>query len=154
LKSFTGLAHRLELVREVYGVRYYNDSLATIPDAVLEALETFDPEVETLIAGGFDRGSDYSSLGNYLVKSSVKNLILLGPSGKKIWEAVVAAGGEKSIKKIEVETMDKAVFFASEETSPGKICLLSPGAASFGLFLNYKDRGDQFKRAVSALDVN
>lgn len=150
LKTFKGLPHRLEFVGEKLGVKYYNDSLATIPDAAIEALKAFDGKVTTLIAGGFDRGLDYTELGSYLAKSSVQTLILFPPVGERIWQAVVAAGGEK-IKRIDVENMHQAVFHASEETEPGNICLLSPAAASFGIFTNYKDRGNQFKNEVAQL---
>lgn len=151
LKTFKGLPHRLEFVAEKLGVQYYNDSLATIPEAALEAIEAFDGKATTLIAGGFDRGLDYSQLGEYLAKSSIKTLILFPPVGERIWKEVVAAGGEGKIKRIEVSSMHQAVFLASEETESGSVCLLSPAAASFGLFENYKDRGDQFKHEVLQL---
>lgn len=153
LTSFTGLPHRLEYVAEVYGVRFYNDSLATVPDATIEGIDAFGNQVETLIAGGYDRGSDYSQLGEYLVKSHVVNLLLFAPAGQRIWEAVVAAGGEHKLKRFDVTSMSQAVLFASEETSPGKICLMSPGAASFGTFKDYKERGEQFKAEVAKLGV-
>jgi len=151
LKTFSGLEHRLEFSGEKYGIKFYNDTLATIPEAAIEAVEAFSGEVETLIAGGHDRGLDYSELGRYLVKSSVTNLILFMPSGKRIWEEVVKAGGENKIKKFEASSMREAVLIASEETESGKICLLSPAAASFGTFKDYKDRGEQFKKEVEAL---
>jgi UDP-N-acetylmuramoylalanine--D-glutamate ligase len=151
LKDFPGLEHRLEYVAEAYGIRFYNDSLSTIPEAAIEGIEAFDNQVETLIAGGHDRGSNYKEFGEYLVKSGVINLILFGPAGKRIWEEVVAAGGEDRLKKFDVTTMSQAILFASEETTPGKICLLSPGAASFGEFKDYKDRGGQFKKEVNTL---
>jgi len=153
LTSFTGLEHRLEYVGEQYGIRFYNDSLATIPEAAIEGIEAFDDQVETLIAGGHERGSDYTKFGEYLVTSSVRNLILFSPSGERIWEAVVKAGGEATIKKFDVTSMAQAVFFASEETSPGKICLMSPAAASFGVFKDYKERGDAFKQEVRKLGL-
>jgi UDP-N-acetylmuramoylalanine--D-glutamate ligase len=152
LKTFTGLEHRLEYVATVYGVVYYNDSLSTVPEATIAGLETFDGNVETLIAGGHDRGKDYKELGEYIAKSTIQTLILFLPSGARIWEAIVAAGGENNIKKHTVTSMHQAVFLASEETSSGKICLMSPGAASFGTFKNYKDRGDQFKKEVKELE--
>jgi UDP-N-acetylmuramoylalanine--D-glutamate ligase len=154
LKSFAGLPHRIEFVGEALGVRYYNDSLATVPEAAMEAIETFGDEVETLIAGGYDRGLDFTALGEYLAKSRVRNLILFSPSGKRIWESVMAAGGESKIKHFMVETMHQAVFIASEETEAGKICLLSPASASFGTFKDYKDRGEQFKNEVESLVVS
>ncbi|HSA84171.1 MAG TPA: UDP-N-acetylmuramoyl-L-alanine--D-glutamate ligase [Patescibacteria group bacterium] len=153
LKAFSGLPHRLEYVGEKYGIRFYNDSLSTIPDAAIEGIDAFDDQVETLIAGGYDRGLNYAQFGEFLVKSSVRTLILFPPSGERIWEAVIKAGGKETIKRLDVTTMSQAVLFASEETSAGKICLLSPGAASFGTFKDYKDRGEQFKAQVLALGV-
>jgi len=112
--------------------------------------------VETLIAGGYDRGLDYTALGEYLAKNQVKTVILFEPSGNRIWEAVEAAfaegyGEPGRIKKLMVESMHQAVFLASEETESGKICLLSPASASFGRFKNYKDRGEQFRKEVQRL---
>jgi UDP-N-acetylmuramoylalanine--D-glutamate ligase len=153
LKEFSGLPHRLEYVGERYEIRFYNDSLSTIPDAAIEGIDAFDDQVETLIAGGYDRGLDYTQFGEFLVKSSVRTLILFPPSGERIWEAVIKAGGRDTLKRLDVTTMSQAVLFASEETSAGKICLLSPAAASFGTFKDYKDRGEQFKAQVLALGV-
>lgn len=151
LKSFLGLEHRLEYAGEKYGILFYNDSLSTIPEAAIEGIEAFDGKVETLIAGGYDRGLNYDELGKYLATSSVKTLLLFAPSGERIWQAVVAHEGDKKIKKIDVQSMHQAVLFASEETASGSICLLSPAAASFGTFKDYKDRGEQFKQEVLAL---
>jgi len=151
LKSFGGLEHRLEYVGEKYGIQFYNDSLSTIPEAAIEGVEAFDGKVETLIAGGFDRDLDYIELGKFLAKSTIKNLILFSPSGERIWQAVIDAGGGERIKKYDVHSMKEAVLFASEETESGKVCLMSPAAASFGTFKDYKDRGEQFKKAVMAL---
>lgn len=153
LRSFTGLEHRLEFVGERYGVLYYNDSLATIPEATIEALEAFDGKVHTLIAGGYDRGLDFAALGAYLAKSSVQTLILFSPSGERIWEAIVTADKMTDIKHYIVSTMHEAVVFASEETEAGFICLLSPASASFGAFKDYADRGDQFRKEVTWLKV-
>ncbi len=154
LKTFRGLEHRLEYVGERYGIQFYNDSLSTIPDAAIEAIEAFDGRVETLIAGGFDRGTDYDEFGKYLVKSSVRNLILFPPSGERIWKAILAVGGEEKIKKFDVTSMHQAVFLASEETSSGNVCLLSPAAPSFGMFKDYKERGEQFKKEVQSLKLS
>jgi UDP-N-acetylmuramoylalanine--D-glutamate ligase len=151
LRAFPGLPDRLEYVGEKRGIIFYNDSLSTIPEAAIEAIETFPDKVETLIAGGHDRGIDYSELGRYLTKSSVRTLILFPPSGERIWQAVVAAGGEKQIKRYDVSSMHEAIVYASEETSNGEICLLSPASASFGIFKNYKDRANQFKKEVEML---
>lgn len=148
LGEFGGLGHRLEYVGEKNGIIFYNDSLATVPEAAIEAMEAL-PETETLIAGGFDRGLDYAGLGQYLNKGKVKTLILFAPSGKRIWEEVCKATSEESRpEKFDVTTMEQAVRIAAAETLPGKIVLLSPASASFGTFKDYKDRGNQFKEEV------
>ena len=148
LEEFKGLEHRLEFVGEKNGISFYNDSLATIPEATIEALETL-PDTETLIAGGYDRGLDYSALGQYLNKGQIKTLILFPPTGSRIWEEVckVTSEGNRP-EKFDVTTMEQAVRIARAETAPHKICLLSPASASFGRFKDYKDRGNQFKKEI------
>jgi UDP-N-acetylmuramoyl-L-alanine---L-glutamate ligase len=151
LEEFGGLEHRLEFVGEKNGVTFYNDSLATIPEAAIEAMEAL-PDAETLIAGGHDRGLDYSILGQYLNKGQIKTLILFPPSGVRIWEEVCKSTSEGNRpEKFEVKTMEQAVRIAAAETTPGKIALLSPASASFGIFKDYKDRGDQFKKEIEKL---
>lgn len=151
LSEFSGLPHRLEFVEEKNGVQFYNDSLSTIPQATIEALEAL-PNTETLIAGGYDRGLDYSSLGQYLNKGLVKTLILFPPSGERIWKAVCEATSEENRpEKFDVKTMEQAVRIAMSKTDSGKICLLSPASASFGIFKDYKDRGEQFKKEIQRL---
>jgi UDP-N-acetylmuramoylalanine--D-glutamate ligase len=151
LEEFGGLEHRLEFVGEKNGVLFYNDSLATIPEAAIEAMEAL-PDAETLIAGGHDRGLDYSVLGQYLNSGQIKTLILFPSTGVRIWEEVCKAVSEGNRpEKFDVTTMEQAVRIAAAETTPGKMCLLSPASASFGIFKNYKDRGDQFKKEIGKL---
>lgn len=151
LEEFGGLEHRLEFVGEKNGINFYNDSLATVPEATIEALEAL-PDTETLIAGGFDRGLNYSSLGQYLNKGKIKTLILFAPSGKRIWEEVCKSTSEEERpEKFDVTTMKQAVGIAVAETAPQKTVLLAPASASFGVFKDYKDRGDQFKKEVNKL---
>jgi UDP-N-acetylmuramoylalanine--D-glutamate ligase len=151
LEEFRGLEHRLEFVGEKNGVLFYNDSLATIPEAAIEAMEAL-PDTETLIAGGHDRGLNFANLGQYLNKGQIKTLILFPPTGEKIWEEVCKATSEgNKPEKFDVKTMEQAVRIAAAETLPGKTCLLSPASASFGIFKDYKDRGNQFKEEVSKL---
>ncbi len=150
LKTFSGLPHRLEFVAEKDGIKFVNDSLSTIPDATIQALETF-PDTETLIVGGFDRGLDFTKLGNYLINSNVKTLILFPTTGERIWQAVCNADAKKKIEKFDVSSMEQAVRIAFAETSFGKVCLLSPASSSFGIFKDYKDRGEQFRRYVNNL---
>jgi UDP-N-acetylmuramoylalanine--D-glutamate ligase len=151
LEEFGGLEHRLEFVGEKNGILFYNDSLATIPEAAIEAMEAL-PDTETLIAGGHDRGLSFVSLGQYLNKGQVKTLILFPPTGEKIWaEICKSTSRENRPEKFDVATMRQAVRIAAAETLPGKICLLSPASASFGIFKDYKDRGNQFKEEVNKL---
>jgi len=151
LQEFGGLEHRLEFVGTKNEVSFYNDSLATVPEATIEAMEAL-PDTETLIAGGHDRGLDYSGLAQYLIKGQLKTLILFPPTGARIWEEIVKITSEGSRpEKFDVKTMEQAVRIAAAETTPGKIVLLSPASASFGIFKDYKDRGNQFKEEVAKL---
>lgn len=152
LKTFSGLPHRLELIGVKDGITFINDSLSTIPEATIQALETF-PDTETLIVGGHDRGLDFKILGEYLAKTKVKILILFPETGEKIWsEVCLAISEEKRPEKFDVTSMEQAVRIAESETTKGKICLLSPASSSFGIFKDYKDRGEQFKQAVRGLN--
>lgn len=151
LGEFKGLEHRLEFVGIKNEILFYNDSLSTIPEAAIEAMEAL-PDAETLIAGGHDRGIDYSILANYFSKGQIKTLILFPPSGERIWEEICKKISEGNRpEKFDVTTMEQAVRIAAVETTPGKTCLLSPASASFGIFKDYKDRGDQFKKEVEKL---
>ena len=150
LRTFTPLPHRLEPVGDYDGVRYINDSLSTIPEAAVHALDALGPDVATLIAGGFDRGLSYDVLGKRLLSSLVQTLILFPDTGKKIKNAVIQADAHhlSHITYYDVHTMEEAVKLAKTHTPKGKICLLSPASASFNLFRDYADRGEQFKEWV------
>lgn len=152
LASFTPLPHRLEFVGEFRGIRFYNDSLATIPEATIHALESLGPHVSTLIAGGYDRNLSYETLGVYLAKSSVKALILFPDTGEKI-EKALDVHRVSGITYHDVSTMQEAVRLAYKHSPKGKICLLSPASASYNLFRDYADRGNQFKEWVKKLGV-
>lgn len=151
LRTFKPLEHRLEFVAERSGIRFYNDSLSTIPEALAHALLALGPHVETVIAGGFDRGVDMTVVGPALAASRVKNLILFPTTGDKIWDAAVKANPQHSYRRIDVLTMDDAVQAAYDMTSAGHICAMSPASSSFSVFRDYKDRGDKFKDAVMRL---
>ena len=149
IKNFKQLPHRLEFIAEKKGIRFYNDSLATNPHATMYGLKILGSEVETLIIGGYDRGVDYSVLGPVIAKSKIKILILFPVTGERIWQALRHSGLDpESIKKFDVTSMEEAVKIAFDFTSSGKICLLSPASASFNMFKDYADRGDQFKKLV------
>lgn len=144
IKNFKSLPHRLEFVAEKNGIKFYNDSLATNPHATIHGLKILGKDVETLIAGGFDRGVDYSILGPAIAKSKIKTLILFPDTGGKIEKAVKKANGKQQI--FNARSMEEAINLAFEKTSKGKICLLSPASASFNMFKDYEDRGEQFKK--------
>lgn len=155
IKPFKSLPHRLEFSGEYNQIRFYNDSLATIPQATIHAIEALGNDVETLIAGGYDRHIDYSELGAYLRRHPVPTLILLPDTGEKIWEAIgsVTPGEETSsiMRKYTAGSMEEAVRLAYTHTQPGKICLLSPASASYNMFRDYADRGEQFKAWVKKI---
>lgn len=146
LMSFEGVPHRLEFVREMNGVRYYNDSKATNVNAVWYALESFHEPI-VLIAGGRDKGNDYSSL-KALVRDKVRLLIGLGEeSGRK----VLADLGDQAAESQFAADMEEAVEIAGREARRGEVVLLSPACASFDQFMNYEDRGNVFRALVERL---
>ncbi len=151
ITPFQSLPHRLEFVGQYKGVRFYNDSLATIPQATIHALEALGPDVTTLIAGGYDRKLDFTELGAYIRSHHIPNLILFPDTGEKIWNAIGDVREDYAIQKFEVHSMEEAVKFAYTHTPNGKICLLSPASASYNLFRDYEDRGNQFKEWVQKL---
>ncbi len=150
LESFTPLPHRLEYVGQYHRIRFYNDSLATIPQATIHALDALGEDVGTLIAGGYDRHLDYRELGLYVGNHPVGALILFPDTGKRIWE-VLPERARKQIRVYHVGSMEEAVRLAYAHTPKGNICVLSPGSASYNMFRNYADRGDQFKEWVRKL---
>ena len=152
LKSFKPLAHRLEPVGIHRGIQFYNDSLATIPEATINALTALGPAVHTLICGGHDRGLEYGVLADELCSSNVKTLILFPVTGKKILDTCVARCSNflDGRTVFHINTMEEAVRKAYEATPPGAICLLSPAASSLNLFRDYQDRGEQFRRCIEA----
>lgn len=148
LRHFTGLPHRLRFVREVGGVRYYDDSIATTPSSAVAALRSFDvPKV--IILGGSSKGSDFSELAMELTRHEVK-AILIGVEAEKI-AASCHKAGFTDFEIMAQPTAETIVQRAASLAQPGSVVLLSPASASFGLFKNYVDRGEQFIAAVEAL---
>jgi len=144
--SFKGLEHRLEFVREIGGIKFYNDSFSTTPETTIAAIRAFSQPI-ILITGGSEKGSDYTKLGKEISQSKVKTLILIGKTAQKIKEAVQKAGFRgKLIYK--PGGMKEVVERAFAEAQKGDVVLLSPACASFDMFENYKDRGWQFKKYV------
>ena len=150
LKNFKGLAHRISFVREVNGVRFYNDSKGTNTDAVIRALEAFDDgtlkKKIILILGGREKGTDFSLLAP-AVQDRVKQILAIGEAASHIHETL----GE--VCPVEIQsTMAQAVRTAHEIGSPGEIVLLSPACASFDMYANYKDRGNDFTARAMELE--
>lgn len=148
-KKFKRPKHRLEFIGEYDGLRFYDDSISTIPEAAIFAMDSLGDNVETLIAGGFDRGIKHDKLARRIIKSNIKNLILFPGSGKRIWKEIEKLG-KKGINHVFVDNMESAVDHCFKLTSKGKICLLSPASPSFGIFKDYKERGDLFKKYIKA----
>lgn len=147
IASFTPLPNRLESVGIYKDIEFINDSLATIPEATIHALEAFGERAETLIAGGFDRGINYSHLGPAIVNSSVKTLILFPDTGKKIEKSLP----KNNLKIFHTDSMKEAVKLAYKHTSKGNLVLLSPASTSFNMFKDYEERGNAFRQAVEEL---
>lgn len=144
LREFPGVEHRLEPVRELDGVRYVNDSKATNVDAVWYALGSFDSPI-VLIAGGKDKGNDYSPLFE-VVRKKVRALILIGVAAPKMQKEL-----SDKTKCIVASSMEDAVAKAKREARKGDVVLLSPACASFDMFQDYEHRGREFKRLVMEL---
>lgn len=149
VKNFQGLEHRLEFVRQVRGVDYYNDSFATTPESTITALKSFQKPILSLM-GGADKGSSFKSLA-LEVKKKVKYVILFkGPGSVKIKKELINLKYKKSNIKI-VSSMPEAFLHAKKIAEPGDVVLLSTACASFGVFKNYKERGILFKKEVEKL---
>ena len=153
LKTFKGLEHRLELVATVNGVRYYDDSFSTTPETAIAAIEAFK-EPEILILGGSSKNSNFSELGKIISKAgNIKAIIGIGME----WEKIKA---EISIHNSQIPVVEGAkdmatiVQAAVKIAEKGDVVLLTPACASFGMFKNYKDRGEQFKKEAVALKEN
>lgn len=145
VKNFTGLQHRLSFVKEVDSVAYYNDSISTIPQASIAAVEAIDT-TQTLILGGMNRGIDYGPLIEFINRRLDLKCILMPDTGHLIYESL------KDKKRLYVvDSLKEAVDVAWQVTTPGRACLLSPAAPSYGFFKNFEDRGIQFENLIQEL---
>jgi len=150
LSSFTGLPHRLKYVRTVNDVAYYDDSIATTPGSAIAALRAFT-QPKVLILGGSDKGADYAELAKEVAAHDVSHVILIGSEAPKIEKALRKENLSNILNLGSDTTMQKVVDQASQLAEPGSVVVLSPACASFGMFKNYVDRGNQFIDAVNAL---
>lgn len=147
---FRGFEHRLEEVSQVNGVIYINDSAATTPEASAAALESFTGRAIILIAGGSLKGVTFDKFAQSVVDNNVKAVFLISESAKEIKHELEKVGFRGEIIT-GVENMENIVSQAKDKANSGDIVLLSPACASFGLFKDYKDRGEKFKKAAKSL---
>ena len=148
VENFKGIPHRLEPVGEFKGIRFFNDSIATIPHAVECGVDAIG-DVDTLIFGGLDRGIGYDEFEKYLISCPVSNLIGMPETGHNIINNLIAAGCTKNMVK--ADDMDHAVKSAFELTKKGKSCLLSPAASSYNVYKNFEYKGNHYKEVISKL---
>ena len=147
-ENFNGVEHRIELVRTLGGVKYYNSSIDSSPNRTKNTLAVFDKNV-VLIAGGKDKGIPYDEVGKPIC-DHVKTLILIGKTSDKIEEAVRHSGGDIP-EILRATTYEQAVKLASEKAESGDVVLLSPASTSFDMFNNFEERGNLFKKLVNEL---
>ena len=149
LKTYEPLPHRLQYIGEREGVKYYDDSISTICDTTIQALKTLN-DTDTVLIGGMDRGIDYGELIEYLSECEVPHIILMEATGKRIYQEIYKYYPEfkNRARLILAEHLEDGVKRARQITRPGTSCVLSPAAASYGIFRNFEERGEIFSRLV------
>jgi UDP-N-acetylmuramoylalanine--D-glutamate ligase len=150
LSAFSGLPHRLKFVRDVDGVKYYDDSIATTPGSAIAAMKAFS-ESKVLIMGGSSKSADFSSVAKVATLQNVKTVIVIGAEALAIEAAFKHENDIPVINLGSEVSMTQIVAMAQQHSSTGDVVVLSPACASFGMFKNYSDRGDQFISAVNDL---
>jgi UDP-N-acetylmuramoylalanine--D-glutamate ligase len=146
LRSFAGVPHRLELIREVDGVRWVNDSKATNPEAAERALGAYPPGLRVILGGSL-KGSSFTELAHRAHRSGVARAYLIGEAADEIAEALAAAG----VRFQHSRDLENAVADARAEAEPGDVVLLSPACASYDQFRDFEERGERFRALVEAL---
>ena len=152
IKEFPGVEHRIEFVKEIDGVKWYNDSASSTPTRTISGLNSFDKEEIVLIAGGADKNLDYMPIAKPIL-NKVNVLILMGETSEKIFE-VVKKAEDKEKKKIKIymaNNLKQAVEFAKKYAKPKQVVLFSPASTSFDMFKNMYERGNKFKEIVNSI---
>lgn len=152
LQDFPGVEHRIEFVREINHVKWYNDSASSTPSRTISGLNAFEDEGIVLIAGGADKNLDYTPIAKPIL-DKVKTLILMGQTAEKIFEAVKeeAETEQKDINIYMVNSLEQAVILAKRYSKPNQVVLFSPASTSFDMFKNMYDRGKKFKEIVNKM---
>jgi UDP-N-acetylmuramoylalanine--D-glutamate ligase len=152
LADFKGLPHRIELVRKLGGVAWYNDSIATTPESVMVALDAFEcPRI--VIAGGYDKKLPFDELGRRMAKQA-KAVVLIGVCAEKIKKAVLEGGGKPEMLHMAGNSMAEAVRISAQLAAPGDVVLMSPACASYDMFENFEHRAQVFRDLVAALPAS
>lgn len=146
IRTFSPLPHRLSFVGTYSGIRWYDDSISTACETCIQALTAL-PETDTVLIGGMDRGINYTPLIEYLAASPVPHIILMSDSGSRIYEES-AAYAELRDRMQYAKGMPEAVALAKQITAKGKICLMSPAAASYNVYKNFEERGRHFQELI------
>ena len=149
ISNFKGVEHRIEFIREIDGVKWYNDSIGTSPTRTIAGLNSFDEKI-VLIAGGYDKHLDYMPIAKPIV-DHVSTLILMGATAKKIYTAVSSEleAENKTMEIYQCETLEQTVDMAYKLAKKGEVVLFSPASASFDMFKNFAERGNKFKELVN-----
>ncbi|MDB5186917.1 MAG: putative UDP-N-acetylmuramoylalanine--D-glutamate ligase [Candidatus Saccharibacteria bacterium] len=150
LSDFTGLPHRLKFVRAVNGVQYYDDSIATTPGSAIAAMHAFD-QPKVIILGGSSKGAQFDEVAKVAAESNVKTAILIGQEADRI-EQVLREQNIATVNMGNDVAMSDLITEATRHAEKDDVVILSPACASFGMFKNYNDRGDQFVAAVNAIE--
>ena len=151
ISEFSGVEHRLEYIRTINDVKWYNDSIGTSPSRTIAGLNSFDEKI-VLIAGGYDKHLDYTPIAKPIVEN-VSALVLVGATTEKIYEAVTKElkFQNKEMPIVKCQTLEETIKIANQLAKPGEVVLFSPASASFDMFKNFAERGNIFKQLVNAI---
>jgi len=151
LSTFKSVSHRLELVKTAHGVRFYNDSAASAPEATIAGIRAFADNSLILIVGGSDKGVTFEDLARAILDSNIKFIVFFPTTGEKILDAMRELDAHHSLINNNqfASSMEEAVKIIAKHAQSGDVVLLSPACASFNMFKSYEDRGDQFRKLVN-----